>query len=713
MRTAEPLPAVGDVLAALATGLWRYDTAAGLVTLDAEAARLVGLPAEPTTLTEAGIRARFHPVDWNEVDGVVQLALAEGTLAEARMRIMDARGRVVRVVRSRSKPSFHPQTGEYELVGTLQEVTDPAPGATAHSAVIGDWRRSREAFLLDAGRALAEARSTQEVLRVAAGLSMPGFSPDGLAVFGTEGERLTVVGHHGHRPGDESPFTQMPREADYPAAEVVRTGRAVYLSSPAEYKERYPASWPLAAQFGRQSWAFLPLTVAGRTMGAWMAAFKHPVAFSPDERSVLTTVARMLAQALSRAGAAETERELTDGLQRSMLPVLGPRIPGMTVAARYVPTGGGLQVGGDWYDMIQLPGEGRFALTIGDVQGHDVRAAGLMGQLRIALRAYASEGHRPDAVLSRASRFLHGMTSGEDGTDLRFATCLYVEVDPATGTLEIARAGHPDPAIRMADGTVLTRPTAGGLPLGIDPDSDYPTTRLVLEPGETMLLCTDGLIETGGHDLDTGWLRLRHILEQHDGDLEKLADSLVQAVHGPSSHHATGPLTDRREDDIALLLLCRAGEGCGCADARTGVRPTVRRSAMTIAQAEPERIAEARQMLRELLHDWSGADQIDSAVLLTSEMLANVLVHTDSDALLVAEVSGAADRFGGRRMRVAVTDSSDDLPHRRHPGELASSGRGLVLVEMLADAWGVDPRGEGKTIWFELAEDSVQENGER
>ncbi|MEV5987195.1 SpoIIE family protein phosphatase [Streptomyces sp. NPDC052051] len=713
MRTAEPLPAVGDVLAVLATGLWRYDTAAGLVTLDAEAARLVGLPAEPTTLTEAGIRARFHPVDWNEVDGVVQLALAEGTLAEARMRIMDERGRVVRVVRSRSKPSFHPQTGKYELVGTLQEVTDPAPGATAHCAVIGDWRRSREAFLLDAGRALAEARSTQEVLRVAAGLSMPGFSPDGLAVFGTEGERLTVVGHHGHRPGDESPFTQMPREADYPAAEVVRTGRAVYLSSPTEYKNRYPGSWPLAAQFGRQSWAFLPLTVAGRTMGAWMAAFKHPVAFSPDERSVLTTVARMLAQALSRAGAAETERELTDGLQRSMLPVLGPRIPGMTVAARYVPTGGGLQVGGDWYDMIQLPGEGRFALTIGDVQGHDVRAAGLMGQLRIALRAYASEGHRPDAVLSRASRFLHGMTSGEDGADLRFATCLYVEVDPATGTLEIARAGHPDPAIRMADGTVLTRPTACGLPLGIDPDSDYPTTRLVLEPGETMLLCTDGLIETGGHDLDTGWLRLRHILEQHDGDLEKLADSLVQAVHGPSSHHATGPLTDRREDDIALLLLCRAGENCGCAGPRTGVRPTVRRSAMTVAQAEPERIAEARQMLRELLHDWSGADQIDSAVLLTSEMLANVLVHTDSDALLVAEVSGAADRFGGRRMRVAVTDASDDLPHRRHPGELASSGRGLILVEMLADAWGVDPRGEGKTIWFELAEDSAHEHEER
>ncbi|MPY61669.1 SpoIIE family protein phosphatase [Streptomyces spongiae] len=697
MLTGEPLPAVGDVLSALATGLWRSDPDAGLVTLDAEAARLVGLPPEPTTITEAGIRARFHPEDWIEVDGVVRLAVTEGTIAEVRMRVMDERGRVVRIVRSRTKPIVDSLTGEYELIGTLQEVSEPPPGTAARTAVTGDWRRSREAFLLDAGRALAEARSTEEVLRVAAGLSMPGFSPDGLAVFGVEVDRLTVIGHHGQKPGDERPFTQISLDMDYPAADVVRTGRAVYLSSPEDYKSRYPASWPLAEQFGRRSWAFLPLTVAGQTMGAWMAAFTYPVSFTPDERSVLTTVARMLAQALSRAGTAETERELTDGLQRSMMPTLGPEIPGMNVAARYVPTGGGLQVGGDWYDLIPLPG-GSFALVIGDVQGHDVRAAGLMGQLRIALRAYASEGHRPDAVLSRASRFLYGVTYDDESVDLRFATCLYVEVDPATGVLEVARAGHPDPAVRMADGTVLTRPTAGGLPLGIDPDADYPTTRIVLEPGETMLICTDGLIETGGHDLDTGWRRIRGILQAHEGDLEALADALVQGVHGPSSHHTPGPLADRREDDIAVLLLGREGQGPG--DTAL-VRPTVRRTALTVAQDEPERVAGARKHVRELLHDWSCDDQVDSAVLLVSEAITNVLVHTDTDALLIAEVTGGPDQ---RRMRVEVTDTGDDLPHKRRPGELASSGRGLLLIELLADAWGVDPRGEGKSIWFELYE---------
>ncbi|MEU9413796.1 SpoIIE family protein phosphatase [Streptomyces sp. NPDC048272] len=729
-----------DVLAAIATGLWRWDNASGTVTLDSEAARLLGLPPEHVVLPEVAVRSRFHPVDWNEINGIVNLAVAEGTLAEARLRIMDEDGRVLRTVRSRSKPVENRAPDgrvDYELIGTIQEIAEPQPGTTAvHTPITGDWRRSREAFLLDAGRALAEARSTAEVLRVAASLSMPGFSPDGLAVFGLAGDRLSLIGHHGHGPGAEGPFARMRLDTDYPAAEVVRTGRAIYLPSPEDYKRRFPATWPLARHFGRISWAYLPLIVAGRTMGAWMAAFKHPVSFSPDERSVLTTVARMLAQALQRAGVAESERELTTGLQRSMMPQLGPEIPGMTLAARYVPTGGGLQVGGDWYDMIPLP-SGRFALVIGDVQGHDVRAAGLMGQLRIAVRAYASEGHRPDAVLSRASRFLAGLCSTQDTADSasyddadflspRFATCLYVECDPATGTLEVARAGHPDPVVRMTDGTVLMRSTAGGLPLGIVPDTDYPTTRFTLEPGETMMLCTDGLIETGGHDLDTGWARLRAVLETETpddgtldggtldggsldgggmaaGHLEKLADLLVQAVHGPSSHHTTGPLADRREDDIAVVLLCREGAGCGCGTVEAHPARPSRRTLLTVAQAEPARIAGARQQIRELLHDWADSEQVDSAVLMVSEMVTNVLVHTDGDAVLVADAVGEP---GSRRLRVEVADSSDELPHKRHPGEMASSGRGVLLMEMLADAWGVDPRGEGKCIWFELREQS-------
>ncbi|MDJ1131566.1 ATP-binding SpoIIE family protein phosphatase [Streptomyces iconiensis] len=773
-----------DVLSALGAGLWTWENATGLVTLDAGAARLLGLEEDaftassPTPLTLPGnaVRSHLHAVDYVGFQGIITLALAEQTSAEALLRVVDEAGSVIRTVRNLvcPCPPEDPEAAEpaARIVGMAYEVPeaeaerarqrterhprDAEYDESADEAQQWDWRRNREAFLLDTGRALAEAYTTADVLRVASSLAMPGFSPDALAVFCLYGDQLTVYGAAqdaaaaglGHASGVGTGGARLRLAADDPAAEAVRTGRALYLLSAEEYETRFPTARPVETQPGRNAWAFLPLTVAGRTIGAWMAAFKRQVTFTPDERAVLTTVARMLAQSLSRAMLNESERELSTRLQNTMRPARKPAIPGMELAARYVPTGGGLQIGGDWYDVIPLP-SGRTALVIGDVQGHDVRAAGIMGQLRVALRAYASEGHHPDAVLARASRFLYGMSGGDasalpsepvDGsagasavpatvppavpaaepdpyepgdeglepTDPRFATCLYIEVDPATGTLDIARAGHPDPAVQMPDGPMLVRPTAGGLPLGIDPDSDYPTTRLVLEPGQRLLMCTDGLIETGGHDLETGWARIREVVEDHAGpntDLDQLAEALLRAVHGPVGpprRRHPGPLADRHEDDIALLLLALGDPGS--AEARDGTSVSSRRTVLTIAQAEPDRIAEARHQLKDLLHDWADEDQVDGAVLMLSEMLTNVLVHTDGDALLVAQITGPHEGDEGRTLRVHVSDPSDELPHRRDPGELASSGRGLMLLGMLADRWGVDPKGEGKCIWFEMQE---------
>jgi serine phosphatase RsbU (regulator of sigma subunit)/anti-sigma regulatory factor (Ser/Thr protein kinase) len=673
-----------DVLAAVGYGLWQWDWSTGTVALDSRTVRLLGLPGGACTLPTSTVKARLHITDYASLAWEISLARADGTVAEAPVRVVDPDGTVLRTLRIRVRPQ-----GQM-VSGAVHEVRAERHGDGDQRGT--GLRRAREAFLLDAGRALAEADSTAEVLRVAATLSMPGFSPDGLALFGVEGDQLSLIGHHGQEIADFP--LDMPLTTDYPAATVIRTGQAVYLRSPESYEQRYPLTWPLIKPYGRTSWAYLPLVVAGTTIGAWMAAFREQVRFTPDERAVLTTVARMLAQALSRAHLHESERALSDGLQRTMLPAREPEIDGMAVATRYVPTGGGLQVGGDWYDVIDLP-SGRTALVIGDVQGHDVRAAGIMGQLRIALRAYAAEGHSPDAVLSRTSRFLAGLGEEEDIDDIRFATCLYLEVDPADGTAEVARAGHPEPAIRLGDGTTIVRRTAGGLPLGVEPDSDYPTTRLTLEPGEVLMLCTDGLIETGGHDLETGWQRLGEVFEAGPADnLEALADSMVRAVHGPASHHTTGPLADRREDDIALLLLRRDPDGPTCA-------VPLRRTVMTVSQADPGQIRSSRDDMRALLHDWTSPDQLESAVLLVSELVTNVLVHTDDDAMLLAQVMGMP---GTRRLRVEVGDRSDDMPHRRCPGELASSGRGLFLIEELADAWGVDPRGDGKSIWFELYE---------
>ena len=743
----------GDVLSAAGIGVWRWNRAAEALEVDPVCARLLGLDPAVTRLPERRLRSVLHAEDFIRLRSAIMLAVAEQRPFELRVRVLTEQERLLRVlhlqVTGGPPDSDHPATGTAldgrsaaggiapaavptAVLGSTADrdplSTDPlsterrqidalnqagggpldapdapravgapegGPAAAFRNALPPalpprHLRRSREAFLLDAGRALAEAGTTSEVLRVVATLSMPGFSPDGLAVFGAEGGMLTVVGQHGHQEGAEQNFT-MPLETDYPAAEVVRTGRAVYMSSPEEYERRFPATWPLATGFGRQSWAFLPLITAGRTTGAWLASFRTPVRFSPDERAVLSTVARMLAHALERAHTNESERALSRGLRRSM-GTGAPAVPGISVATRYVPTGGGLMVGGDWYDIIDLP-EGRMALVIGDVQGHDVHAAGLMAQLRTAVHAYAAEGHGPDAVLARTSRFLASLD------DDRFATCVYIEADPARGTLQLARAGHPHPVIRTPDGTCLIRHVEGGLPLGLMPDEeDYPVTTMELQPGEVMLLCTDGLIETGGHDMYSGWVRVRDTMSPAPADdLEGMADALIQAVHGPASYEGPGHLADRREDDIALLLLRRDS-----VDQRP--EPPGRRLVLTVAQDQPERISGARQELRAIMHDWASPDQVDAAVLLASELLANVLVHTDVEGALVAAMSGTP---GSRRLRIEVADRSDELAHRRSPGEMASSGRGLILLDLLSDRWGMQPRGDGKAIWFDLDESSA------
>ncbi len=600
-----------------------------------------------------------------------------------------------------------------------------APGAAAGvlprddasgSRTDGTSPRRHDALLLETGHELAVAETLAGALRTVARMRSPGFPLDGLVVFGVTGKFLNVIGQHDYRRAMHEDVFRMPMTTRFPATEVVRTGRPVYLSSPREYAERYPATWPLVARHGREAWAFLPLVVAGRLTGVCLLAFAAPMAFGADERGLLGLVARLVAQALERTRTSSAELALSRGLRRSM-GATAQAPPGVSVATRYVPTGGGQVVGGDWYDVINLP-NGRLALVIGDVEGHDVHAAGLMARLRTAVHAYAAEGHGPDAVLTRTSRFLTALDQD------RYATCLYVEAEPDTGLLHMARAGHPHPVLRLPDGTCMIKHVRGGLPLGLMPDEhDYPVTDLRLQPGEIMMLCTDGLIETGGHDMFSGWVRVRDAMAPGPAeDLEGMAERLIRAVHSPMEQYEQddapaagrpavpeelygprgrdrddggGRLAPRNEDDIALLLLRRDSP------VRRVAVPE-RRLLLTVGQEEAEGLAEARTELRSLLHDWQQEDQVDTAVLLASELVGNVLVHTDQQAALTATVTGDPGR---RRLRVEVTDRGDELPHQRAPGELASSGRGLMMLDMLSLEWSVRPESEGKTVWFCLDED--------
>ncbi|WNI14142.1 ATP-binding SpoIIE family protein phosphatase [Actinacidiphila sp. ITFR-21] len=573
---------------------------------------------------------------------------------------------------------------ELRQIDALNRLDPARPGGAPPES--GARRRDLQVF--GAGHDLAGADSLTDVLKAVARLRAPDFDLDGLAVFAVTGRFLDSVGQHGFRRPDTRRTVRISLSTRYPAVDVVRSGQPVYLPTAAAYRERYPAAWPMTALVGRTAWAFLPLVTAGRITGVWLAAFRTPVGFTAQERALLMATARLLAQALERTRTGEAELALSRGLRRSMGAV-DPALPGLTLATRYVPTGGGLVVGGDWYDCINLP-TGRLGLVVGDVQGHDVHAAGLMAQLRTAVHAYAAEGHGPDAVLSRTSRFLTALDAD------RFATCLYVDADPATGVLQIARAGHPHPVLRMPDGTCVIKHIRGGLPLGLMPDADdYPVSVVELRPEEVMLLCTDGLIETGGFDMYTGWVRVRDALVPGPADdLEAMADRLIQAVGSPMSGTDDARLPPRNEDDIALLLLRRD----------SGPQPAAvpeRRLVLAIEQDQAEGVAEARTELRSLLHDWARPDQVDTAVLLSSELLGNVLMHTDQPAALVATVTG---KPGRRTLRVEVADSGDGLPHQRAPGEMASSGRGLVLLDILSDQWGVRPKPEGKTVWFAMQE---------
>jgi serine phosphatase RsbU (regulator of sigma subunit) len=250
----------------------------------------------------------------------------------------------------------------------------------------------------------------------------------------------------------------------------------------------------------------------------------------------------LLAQSLERASMYESEHALATELQRGMLPRGPLTVPGVTIAARYQAATSGMWIGGDWYDAISLP-DGGVALVIGDVQGHSVHAASLMGRLRTAVHAYANEGHPPAAVLERTNRLLTELNSDPDSA--LFATCCYMALNPSDGTLLVCRAGHPSPVLITPRRPPRLLEVPGGLPLGIDREQRYRTTRLRITPGSVLALTTDGLLEAVNKDIDQGTERfLQGLRGAPTADLETVVDDLLASTH---KAHGLG-------DDVALLL---------------------------------------------------------------------------------------------------------------------------------------------------------------
>lgn len=387
--------------------------------------------------------------------------------------------------------------------------------------------------VLQLGSALTEAVTAHEVFDAVADQLLPAFGGQKLAIAVVEERRLHLLAQRGYSKRFLGGFEGTPLHARLPVTDALTSGAPLFVETREELLDTYPGI--LVGH--SNSWAFLPLIASNRPVGACMLAFDDVHRFPDEERGLLTALGGLIAQALERARLYDAEFALARGLQNALLPHRLPTLPGLRVTGRYVPGTRGMDIGGDWYDVIPVGDE--VALIVGDVEGHNVAAAAAMGQLRSAMRAFVTAGHRPSDVLASTNQ-LH-----MDLDPALLASCCYALLHPRSGVVRIVRAGHCPPLLRLPDGHTEILNIPGGPLIGVEAMPDYPESELHLAPGSILALYTDGLIERRGSDIGSGIRRLQASLARMGGDrLEDLADLLLQDAC--RSHE--------RMDDIALLL---------------------------------------------------------------------------------------------------------------------------------------------------------------
>jgi serine phosphatase RsbU (regulator of sigma subunit)/putative methionine-R-sulfoxide reductase with GAF domain/anti-sigma regulatory factor (Ser/Thr protein kinase) len=427
-----------------------------------------------------------------------------------------------------------------------------------------------------------------------------------------------------------------------------------------------------------RSSVMLPLVAGGHALGILTVTTVdggHPRLTAADV-SQLEELAGRLALALDSARLLRQQTEISHTLQRSLLPSSLPQVPGAEVAVRYLPGAEGVDVGGDFYDVIPLP-SGRIGLVVGDVMGRGVRAAAVMGQLRAAVRAYSLEGHSPAALLARLDRLVGTLEEG------LLVTVLYAEWDPVRHTILCATAGHLPPLMRPPGGEPSYLHLDPGVPLGVGGHA-YEENETTLPPGSLWLAFTDGLVEGPDLPVEDGMARLAAAMSSAAGAVD--ACDLALARLRPTRESGT------YDDDTALLALATHPED-GDAPAPTWLE----HSQSVELPADATSPGRARIFVADLLERWGLDGLIDSATLLTSELVTNAVRHAGTGMEL------AVSRTDDHTVRIAVTDRAPAVDVRvRSSGSDAEGGRGLFLVEQLATGWGSAVDDNAKTVWFEL-----------
>ncbi|MEU5293771.1 PAS domain S-box protein [Streptomyces umbrinus] len=363
----------------------------------------------------------------------------------------------------------------------------------------------------------------------------------------------------------------------------------------------------------------------------------------------------------------EQQRHIALTLQRSLMGT-PPAIPGLATASRYRPATQGAGVGGDWFDLVPL-GAGRVGVLIGDVMGRGLEAAAVMGQLRSAAHALAKTGMQPRQLMQA----LETVVADLDVPD-QLVTCCYLVIAADAGEVTICSAGHL-PTLIAAPGEgarALSAPV--NAPLGVG-GVLYEQTSAEIPAGATLVLYTDGLIETPGSDIEDQLAQLTDVLTDlftTAPDLEVAADRVLAALLPDAEGH---------NDDVTLLL--------------TQLPDAPLAAVTTDLPAVPESVPEGRAFLTKALTSWDCTTTADDARLLLSEILTNAVQHAQGP--LGLHLCRTATE-----LTVEVSDHSPHLPQPRLAAEDDESGRGLILVRALADTWGVRPTDEGKTTWFTL-----------
>ncbi|MEV6564854.1 ATP-binding SpoIIE family protein phosphatase [Streptomyces kronopolitis] len=521
--------------------------------------------------------------------------------------------------------------------------------------------------------ALVEAKHIKDVVEVATARIMKPLEAQAMAVCVEEQGRLRLVGCSGYSGELIDALSRTPAADGSAETRVLLYDTPVFLESAEHIAEN-----PLGRfSDGRGACILLPLTGIAQQQGVLLLAFVRARHFRAEERAALVTMATLFSQALERARLSDGEHAMARELQQVLLPHALPHLEQLECAARYLSASESGDVGGDWYDVLTLP-DGNVGLVIGDVEGHSSSAAAVMGQICSGVRAYSAEGHRPADLLRRMNQLLTDLKPG------RLVTCCCAWVDLATGTTEISSAGHPLPVLRQPDGVTAVPALDVGLPLGVDPDANYKSVEVTLAPETVLALYTDGLVRSHTLDVDAGTRQLLDTLAEASGHgLEDLADRLLRITTDTAIH----------DDDTALLLARYEGN-------TEGVPSRVSR--LYIQRHDVRGVREVRQFIHEVLREW-GLDAISYETgLLATELVTNGLVHADS------EVDVRLRKYPDR-IRVDVRDSSTrppvPAPITVDPeiDTFSESGRGLVIVEELATAWGTAPYGRGKSVWFEMA----------